>query len=295
MTQSLCTHGITRRDGEVWVLPNTNLDWRFKDNPYVKNGLAFMASANINLPTSVTSCSIPSHLPVGSICIMDSIARTDSAFTAGEASVLKDLADLVAREFQLGYETGRREREGKQAVCVKELLNRSLVRPGSLCARSNIATGGRNWESGSGAISMEKSSIGELFGDVASQLKELTGADNAAILDVGNYRPSIADVASKTLVPRHPIIPAKPTSLLTPGLTLPSSIPVVIPPISNSGARHFREINVLGSSGDLDFDQIVDLNGPGAAIIIDTLSGFYSHVRSNSNLNFLKFPLTNDC
>lgn len=242
-----------------------------------------MASANINLPTSSKLASTPSHLPVGTICIIDGTPRSNDPFTVDQQAVLIDLADLVAREFQLGFETGRRERERKQALCVKELLNTSLVRPGtgsltSSCIRNGSGAATHRATSHSHAIVEKNSSVKVLFGDVAAQLVELTGADNAAIIDVRNYRPSSRSTSNvPSRFPTTAQSSASPISL--PTSTPLSPAPTVTSLASTLSGNTFREINILGSFGGSDFDDVFNLNGLGAQRIVDTLARFYPDVR----------------
>ena len=66
--------------------------------------LQFYASANINLPS--TSAVTPA-LPVGSICLIDNKPREVNSFTVEDSSLLKDMADLIARECQSSFQSYR--------------------------------------------------------------------------------------------------------------------------------------------------------------------------------------------
>lgn len=183
LNDSFCSHAVTKPTGsDCFVVPNASEDWRFKNNPSVRdNGpLQFYASANINLPAQGNE-GTPSTLPVGSICVIDNRPRQAENFGAADRAILKDMADLIARELQLGYERTRRELEAKQTAFVGEFL----------ATTSNHSRSPTVSPTGSPRPAARQS-ITELcdrpFEAAARALRELTSASTAAIIDLRSFR-----------------------------------------------------------------------------------------------------------
>lgn len=104
---SMCPHMMTRtEDDHAWVMGDAREDWRFENNPLVKNtgGFSFFASSNIFLPTSfpgplegeVVTAPRPKKLPVGALCLADPIPRHD--FSEEDEIFLNRLAGIISRE-----------------------------------------------------------------------------------------------------------------------------------------------------------------------------------------------------
>ena len=142
----------------VFIVADANKDWRFKRNPYAtKNGggVSFYAAANVNLPvgTDADKRGLPKTLASGALCLMDPTKklRNPSDFSEEDRAVLRDLAEMIAREckfeermlsrrqlrliliftiaVQLGFEQRRREEESKQSEFLGSFLQQALVQP----------------------------------------------------------------------------------------------------------------------------------------------------------------------
>ncbi|GAA5904799.1 hybrid sensor histidine kinase/response regulator [Sporobolomyces salmoneus] len=136
---AFCTHAMAasyKDPKEVFVVADANKDWRFARNPYSTGsggGISFYSAANINLPVGDTASrrGLPSTLASGALCLMDGTRtlRDPSEFTTEDRAVLSDLAEMIAREFQLGFEERRRKEEQKQSDFLGEFLRGALVQP----------------------------------------------------------------------------------------------------------------------------------------------------------------------
>lgn len=205
----------------VFIVPDAGEDWRFKGNPYsVKQGggLAFYAAANVHLPVppAEREKGLPPTLASGALCLIDQTPRAAEAFSSEEREVLTDFAEMISREFQLGFEQRRREVEAEQTAFIGRFLREALVLP---CQPQSLVTSqhssgsdssptprqSQSWpspSSGTGtapsppATSAESSSFESptesLFAVAARQLCALTHASSAAILDLRSFRPSTA-------------------------------------------------------------------------------------------------------
>lgn len=200
LNDSLCSHAVSKPAGsECFVVPNASADWRFANNPSVReNGpLQFYASANINLPVSTDSNrdkDTPELLPVGSICVIDSRARTSEQFGSESRAMLRDFADLLARELQLGYERERREVEARQTAFVGEFLANSST---DNCSRSVSPTGSPRPQSRQTSIT-ELARADRPFQKAAKALRKLTTASTASILDLRSFRRTVQSETERT-------------------------------------------------------------------------------------------------
>ncbi|GAA6059846.1 hypothetical protein JCM10212_003758 [Sporobolomyces blumeae] len=195
LTPSFCKHAITRRKAkEPFIVFDASRDFRFKKNPYnVTQGgtLAFYASANVNvatqLPEQTEGC--PDTLPVGSLCLIDNQSREEADFSEEDKETLQDLAYMIGQEFQLGFETARREIGQRRAQFLGDFLNSSLVQPASAEQKDPLAA--RNLHAHSApstyAIANQTSPLQD-FRRVAAEVQELTGSSAAAMIDLRNFR-----------------------------------------------------------------------------------------------------------
>ncbi|BGP31509.1 hypothetical protein JCM10296v2_003274 [Rhodotorula toruloides] len=217
---AFCTHAMLasyRNPHAVFIVPDADQDWRFKGNPYnVKNGggLSFYAAANVHLPVSSPKRDkgLPPTLASGALCLIDPTPRAAETFSIEERQVLTDFAEMISREFQLGFEQRRREVEAEQTVFVGRFLREALVlpcQPESLLPSSHAAASrgkrtprcGRSRRSTSSATappattstdSASDSPAESLFTVAARQLRTLTNAGSSAILDLRSFKPSYA-------------------------------------------------------------------------------------------------------
>ncbi len=85
---AFCSHAI--RDDEVLVVPDASLDPRFFDNPLVTGSpdLRFYAGAQLRSPDG---------LAVGTLCVLDTVARE---WSDEDSASLRDLADVVEVELR---------------------------------------------------------------------------------------------------------------------------------------------------------------------------------------------------
>ncbi|KAM0753373.1 hypothetical protein T439DRAFT_379064 [Meredithblackwellia eburnea MCA 4105] len=277
---SLCVHHLTRSDpNSVFIVPDASADWRFRENPYTpKHGgiLSFYAGAQVHLPTVTKRKNVPETLPVGSLCVIDSVPRAREAFTEEDETMLRDLADCVAREFQLGIEQTRRHVEIQQAEFLGSFLNSTLVHTPSTATQmvppaplSPTSQTGSFAPSASPEPSFQpppppsfpppppsiqqdatpprrpslstKSftssfSSTAVFLNATEQLRTLTGGSSAAVLDIRSLR---APKPASRYLPRER--PKTPTS-------------------SSTGDK-FRTgsgtVTLIGSAGNVDWDKVV--------------------------------------
>ncbi|BGP14362.1 hypothetical protein JCM10213_004489 [Rhodosporidiobolus nylandii] len=186
---SLCKHAMQKSaEDDCFILPSAREDWRFQNNPYCRPGgpVNFFASANVNLPTLIlNSCGkfVPNKLPIGSLCLVDSEARAVT-MDDRDRTILKNLADLISREIQLGFERKR-----------------------SAIAREQTAF--------LGSLSKDSAAVSEagldVFASVASNLVRLTSATYCAVVDLRAFRsPSSRKPVRRNSDPNviHPVTPA---------------------------------------------------------------------------------------
>ncbi|GAA6060415.1 hypothetical protein JCM10212_002183 [Sporobolomyces blumeae] len=136
---AFCTHAMAasyKDPNTVFVVADANKDWRFKRNPYATRnggGVSFYAAANVNLPVGpdARKRGLPETLASGALCLMDPTKqlKNPSDFSDEDRAVLTDLAEMIAREFQLGFEQRRREAEAKQSEFLGSFLQQALVLP----------------------------------------------------------------------------------------------------------------------------------------------------------------------
>ncbi|GAA5886580.1 hypothetical protein JCM16303_006618 [Sporobolomyces ruberrimus] len=147
LERSFCSHAVTRVNAsEPFIVPDATQDFRFAQNPYSTSqggSLAFYASANIAVPTRRPASpeekerdaewepeeECPEELPVGSLCLIDSKPKKENEFSDEDAQFLRDLAFMVGQEFQLGYESQRRETEQERSSFLGGFLDSTLVYP----------------------------------------------------------------------------------------------------------------------------------------------------------------------
>ncbi|GAA6018479.1 hypothetical protein JCM11491_007012 [Sporobolomyces phaffii] len=136
---AFCTHAMAashKDPSQVFIVADADTDWRFSRNPYATRnggGVSFYAAANVNLPTGddADKRGLPATLASGALCLMDNTRkrRDASEFSEEDRAVLSDLAEMIAREFQLGFEQRRREEESKQSEFLGAFLQQALVQP----------------------------------------------------------------------------------------------------------------------------------------------------------------------
>ncbi|GAA5841100.1 hypothetical protein JCM11251_008018 [Rhodosporidiobolus azoricus] len=255
LNPAFCTHALLssyRDPKSVFIVGDADLDWRFKSNPYTVGnggGLSFYAAANVHLPVPEhdrKNSDLPATLASGALCLIDSAPREADSFTQDDRDVLTDLAGMISREFQHGFEQRRREEEAAQSDFVGSFLHQALVcppQPGDLrqevsetesppdtppaavrardeaSTLSNSPASPTSRQPKSRPTSRrgrEETSKETLFAIAARQLCALTHAGSAAIIDCRNFR---------TAVP-EPVLPSFPT-MAQRGQTNPSSTSVI--------------------------------------------------------------------
>lgn len=218
----------------VFIVGDADKDWRFKGNPYTTangGGLAFYAAANVNLPVPSTSrytasgLELPSTLASGALCLVDPQPRKPSDFSDQDRAVLVDFAEMISREFQLGFAERRRAQEAQQSEFVDSFLRQALVSPNApdffepIASLSVPSTRAFSWSSRpvgdpvkgpdpapSATSRIEETSTANatqesasttpaeprttIFHTAAHHLRTLTFAGSAALLDLRSYRSS---------------------------------------------------------------------------------------------------------
>ena len=124
--------------------------------------------------------------------IDDKPRRSADDFTAADRRLLHDLADMIASEFQLGFEARRRRTESDQADYLAHFLSSALVAEdqfGATRPPSPLASPGPRQAPTTYASEQSHTLIVEpsSFSDTAHQLRLLTLAHSAAILDLRNF------------------------------------------------------------------------------------------------------------
>ncbi|GAA5887446.1 hypothetical protein JCM6882_002533 [Rhodosporidiobolus microsporus] len=207
---SICKYAMNKSEGDgCFVLPSARDDWRFAMNPYVREGgpINFFASANVNLPTLALENGrvVPSKLPIGSLCLVDPEARPiDSAMSEKDQKILKNLADLIAREFELGFERRRNAAAKAQTDYLGQLFRSLNMGPSTALA------------------DQEK----EVFAHVAQNLLTLTSASYCSIIDLRSFHPSTPSTSSTSPQPiRRPSTDSN-VPAVTPSTSFASAAPV---------------------------------------------------------------------
>jgi len=226
MEPAFCTHAMLHSYSNpkaVFIVGDADKDWRFKSNPYTVGnggGLAFYAAANVSLPvapssrTTADGLELPATLASGALCLVDPTPRAPSDFADEDRAILGDFAEMISREFQLGFEQRRREQEAKQSEFVDSFLRKALVLPSQGEALRPLAPEAPSAASASAAApapsgpdppappasppstppsssSTSSPSLPEpLFQLAARHLRILTNAGSAAILDLRALRTS---------------------------------------------------------------------------------------------------------
>ncbi|KAM0792829.1 hypothetical protein ACM66B_002595 [Microbotryomycetes sp. NB124-2] len=125
------------RDGDEdlgIVVEDVRDDYRFRNHPWMEDGrMVFLAAASIYLPTRAsqtptsTTLALPSHLPVGSLCVIDKESRPRESFDLSKQKTLKSLADMIGHEFELAFERQRAHAAAEQAAYLGELFRSQMV------------------------------------------------------------------------------------------------------------------------------------------------------------------------
>ncbi|KAI5475998.1 hypothetical protein MNV49_000511 [Pseudohyphozyma bogoriensis] len=202
---SLCPHAMTLDDpNDTFILEDASADWRFKKNPFSQDQggpLAFYASANIRLPTTALhsspptayDLSMPPTLPVGSVCLIDDKPRKGKDFSAADRKLLHSLADMVAREFQLGFEQLRRTTESRQTEYLSSFLTSALVFPDS--GRASVASPKPQPSQRAPVTSATEAEDlshprlhAHAYRETAQELRRLTDCQSIGILDLRSFR-----------------------------------------------------------------------------------------------------------
>ncbi|BGP38475.1 hypothetical protein JCM10449v2_002409 [Rhodotorula kratochvilovae] len=201
---SICTHAMQKsQDQGCFILPSAKEDWRFANSPYVRPEGApinFFASANVDLPTLVVERgkTVPSRLPIGSLCIVDPEPRGEDAVSESDQLILRNLADLIAREFELGFERKRNEAAKRQTDYLGNLFRSLAVAPDTPGSSDSLRTDS------------------DMFVNVSSHLQQLTSASFCAVIDLRafNAPPPPAPAARTTEGTASPSSTARPDSPL---------------------------------------------------------------------------------
>ncbi|GAA6039138.1 hypothetical protein JCM8097_005344 [Rhodosporidiobolus ruineniae] len=342
MEPAFCTHAMLasyRDPKSVFIVSDADQDWRFKANPYTVGnggGLSFYAAANVNLPVPESvrrgAPDLPPTLASGALCLIDSIPRAPEAFTEEDREVLTDMAAMISREFQLGFEQRRREQEAAQSDFVGTFLHQALVmppqpgdlkqavpdpdsppktppvssstmpesdsaqqpsspRPSATCSKPARP---RSKQGVNGSHDVEKES---LFAVGARQLRSLTHAGSAAIIDLRAFRSapfSTLTTSSSATNPQSPVNPsqrlgAMSTPALASALSSTSvfdfSVPPSRPSSAGNGAQPLRreslnsqfwrssgpqingrgKVGLAGSNGNIEWVKIFKRSGSKSA------------------------------
>lgn len=96
---------------------------------------------------------------------------------------------MIAREFQLGYESTQRSQEQRQSSFIGKLLEKTLVQP--LQPRNGISSDSsapstRAVKDGQQAVA--SSAVSDSFNTATEQFMRLTGSTSAAVLDLRSFR-----------------------------------------------------------------------------------------------------------
>ncbi|ORY90859.1 hypothetical protein BCR35DRAFT_299466 [Leucosporidium creatinivorum] len=189
---ALCPHRMVVLEDDTTqssclILPNASKDWRFKHNPYVRDGgpITFFASTNIYLPTvpgpgrgSANVPPLPSRLPVGSLCIVDRVERDNDSFGPEQQTVLKNMASMIGREFELARERRQREQAALQTAYLGELFRSQMI----YLSRASAA----------------KPDSQDLANGIAERLKSLLKADSSVIIDLRAFHAPLPSNAQVT-------------------------------------------------------------------------------------------------
>ncbi|ORY74544.1 hypothetical protein BCR35DRAFT_306686 [Leucosporidium creatinivorum] len=229
LAPAMCTHALisapdpTSPDSSTFIVGNANEDWRFSKNPYTTGmggGLAYYAAANVMLEVDEKDQlekDLPPSLPVGAICLIDDQPRDPAAFTDEDRSMLREFANMIARELTLGHEQRRRDAETRQSDFLGTFLNSALVLPDKAPATTaqtpsappqpNLhpstpdnprfpSVPGANASPATHAIFAPIIALGDspttTFALAAEKLHGLTDAESAAIFDLRSFRAPIS-------------------------------------------------------------------------------------------------------
>lgn len=196
---------------------------------------------DIHLPAVVdplnrhTSGPVPETLPVGSICVIDNRPRAPGAFDASDKATLHDFADMIAREFELGFEQRRRITESEQTDFLAKFLDTTLVQAPIVVEPTKAAPTTE-------ALRGRHGQVPQSFHPATEELRRLCGAHSAALLDLRCFR------APSSHTPKSPA-----------SSSIPSS------PKDEEKSKVFRPFQVgkgtialLGNAGDIDWSEIVE-------------------------------------
>ncbi|GAA5870966.1 hypothetical protein JCM3774_003491 [Rhodotorula dairenensis] len=292
MEPAFCTHAMlsSYRDPKaVFLVADADRDWRFKGNPYsVGNGggVAFYAAANVNLPVPTQERKkqnsgssrrpLPATLASGAVCLIDPVPRAPETFSTEDRQVLTDFADMISLEFQRGYEQRRREEESQQSDFIGRFLRQALVLP----TQPSVVQS---------ALRAEASDGDAVFKTAAREIRRLTHAGSAAILDLRAYKAASPPVALTSGGPfeQEPTVGTDPYQNGTrPGFSRESTFrgrqrqrsaeapsPATWDP--DLGARGF--VTVLSSDGDFDWAGSEEASEALARATDETLQAYYAH------------------
>jgi hypothetical protein len=113
---------------------------------------------------------------------LDTVPKSDRVF-------LSLCADMVAREFQLGYESTRRSEEQQQSTFVGELLEKTLVQPlKPRGGKHDDASAPSTRAVKDGQLGVTSSAVSDSFSTATERFMQLTGSTSAAVLDLRSFR-----------------------------------------------------------------------------------------------------------
>lgn len=183
-------------------------------------GLAYYAAANVMLEVDEKDQlerDLPPSLPVGAICLIDDQPRDPAAFTDEDRSMLREFANMIARELTLGHEQRRRDAEIRQSDFLGSFLNSAIVLPDKAQATKTPTTSApTNLDAGPSSLDNPRfppipsanaspathavfapvlaSGIGSTatFALAAEKLNALTDAESTAIFDLRSFRAPVS-------------------------------------------------------------------------------------------------------
>lgn len=128
---SFCPHAMTKpADAGCFVVPDAAKEWRFRENPLVQaeRPIRFFASANINLPrVNYSNPDDAERLPIGSLCLVNPTPR--APLDDKEEQMLKRMANMVAKEIELGFQIERQKLYDTRLDFVSHLFQKLIVHP----------------------------------------------------------------------------------------------------------------------------------------------------------------------
>lgn len=215
-------------EDDSFLILDARADWRVSENPvFTPSGgpIASYASSRIRLPLTAEddpSSPFPSahaSIAVGNFCLLGTEPREVGSFTHQEHAVLRNLAQRVSRELQLGYQERRQARAQGQADLISSLLQKAQGErevTTSASSRRNTRVSQRSsaqlavlreqLRRGAGPDGTESSSEHDFFDEAVVKMCQHSSVDGGMLLDLREFVRSSRELSVANEQAKRPML-----------------------------------------------------------------------------------------